>query len=56
MRNAPLYQQVQTIVNADAPIVLLYFPNDVKGLRSNVRGFQDIGDERPALYDVWLAK
>jgi len=55
-QRAALYQQVQGIVNEDAPIVLVYFPNDVKGLRSNVHGFQDLGDERPTLYDVWLAK
>jgi peptide/nickel transport system substrate-binding protein len=55
-RRAALYQRVQTIVNEDAPIILLYFPDDVKGLRSNVRGFVDLGDERPQLATVWLSK
>jgi ABC-type transport system substrate-binding protein len=55
-KRASLYQRVQTILNQDAPIVLLYFPDDIKGLRSSVHGFHDLGDERIALYDVWLGK
>ena len=55
-QRAALYRQVQTIVNRDAPLVLLYFPNDVKGLRSSIRGFVNFGDERPQLQTVWLSK
>lgn len=55
-KRAAAYQQVQKIVNADAPIIHLFFPADIKGLRANVKGFRDLGDERPALFNVWLSR
>jgi peptide/nickel transport system substrate-binding protein len=55
-KRAAAYQQAQKLINQDAPIPILYFPNDIKGLRSNVRGFVNLGDERIALFGVWLSR
>jgi peptide/nickel transport system substrate-binding protein len=55
-RRTSLYHQAQTLINQDAPIILIFFPTDAKGLRSNVGGFKNLGDERLYLYNVWLGK
>ncbi len=53
-RRAVLYHRAQALINADAPIILLFFPTQTIGLRSNVQGFQNLGDQRIPLYNVWL--
>jgi peptide/nickel transport system substrate-binding protein len=51
-----LYQQAQGLINEDAPIILFYFPTELKALRSAVAGFQTVGDQRIYLQNVSLAE
>jgi peptide/nickel transport system substrate-binding protein len=50
-----LYAQIQKIVNEDAaPIILFYYTNDIKAMRSNVMGYQNLGVQRQPMFNVWL--
>jgi ABC-type transport system substrate-binding protein len=54
-KRAALYHRAQVLINADAPIILLFFPTEAVGLRSRLEGFQNLGDQRIPLYNVWLS-
>ena len=53
---ALLYHKAQALINQDAPIILLFFPTQVIGLRTNVEDFHNLGDQRIPLYSVWLTR
>jgi peptide/nickel transport system substrate-binding protein len=50
---AKLYQEAQRLVTEDAPAVWINFPTDRKAMRSSVQGYENFGDYRMRLYDVW---
>jgi ABC-type transport system substrate-binding protein len=52
----PLYHQAQGLINEEAPIIIFYFPSELKAMRSNVQGYQNLGDQRPRFYNTWLSE
>lgn len=50
---AKLYQSAQTLINEDAPVIIVSFPSDIKAYSRNVQGFVNLADERARLYTVW---
>lgn len=51
---AALYRQAQTLINEEAPTLVLYYPTDQKPMRTDVHGFINRGDQLIRLYNVWL--
>lgn len=53
-QRADLYHQAQEIIQDEAALVLIDHPSEIRALRSNVRGWRAIGDQRLYLQPVWL--
>ena len=54
-KRAALYKKAQQIVNADAPWVFLWLPQDIYGVSKRVSGWQPSPDSRINLHDACVA-
>ena len=51
---AGIYQEAQVIVNAEAPWVFLWLPQDIYGVSSRLKGWQPSADSRINLHRAYL--
>jgi peptide/nickel transport system substrate-binding protein len=51
-----LYHDAQRLIIEDVPIVFFYFPKDLKAMSTKVQGYENLGDFRLYLFNVWLSK
>jgi peptide/nickel transport system substrate-binding protein len=51
-----LYHSAQSLINEDAPIILLYSKPEIKATRTYVKGYDAFGDDRVLLFNVSLDK
>jgi peptide/nickel transport system substrate-binding protein len=51
---AGIYQEAQAIVNAEAPWVFLWLPQDIYGVSSRLKGWQPSADSRINLHRAYL--
>ena len=51
-KRAEMYKQAQTIVNAEAPWVFLWLPQDLYGVSKRLKGWQPSADSRINLHDA----
>ncbi len=52
MKRAAMYKEAQAIVNADAPWVFLWLPQDLYGVSKRLKGWQPSADSRINLHDA----
>ncbi|NML30558.1 ABC transporter substrate-binding protein [Paraburkholderia sp. G-4-1-8] len=53
-RRAELYRQAQTLVNADAPWIFLWLPQDIYGVNARLRGWTPNADGRIDLRNAYV--
>lgn len=53
-RRAEIYQEAQAIVNAEAPWIFLWLPQDIYGVSTRLRGWQPSADSRINLHRAYL--
>lgn len=53
-RRAALYREAQTMVNADAPWIFLWLPQDIYGVSTRLSGWRPSADSRINLHDACL--
>ena len=53
-KRAEMFVQAQRLVNADAPWIFLWVPQDIYGVSNRVKGWQPSADSRVNLHRAYL--